>query len=61
MKLKDYLIDFGKWLLRLLIGGAVLFLPLILAVEFMEPKLLLLYIVSSAIITVFLISYFKKR
>jgi hypothetical protein len=61
MKFKDYLIDFGKWLLRILIGAALIFGPLMLAVEFVEPKLLLLYIVSAAIMTVFLISYFKKR
>jgi hypothetical protein len=47
MKFKDFLIDFAKWLLRLLIGAALLFLPLMLAVEFMEPRLLWLYIVSA--------------
>ena len=61
MKFKDFLLDFGKWLLRILIGAALLFGPLMLAVELMEPKLLLLYVVSAAIMTVFLISYFKKR
>ena len=61
MKFKDYLIDFGKWLLRILIGAALIFGPLMLAVEFMELKLLLLYFVSAAIMTVFMISYFKKR
>jgi membrane protein implicated in regulation of membrane protease activity len=61
MKQTNFLLDFGKWLLRLLIGAALFFGPLMLAVELMEPKLLLLYIISAAIMTVFLISYFKKR
>lgn len=61
MIFKDFLIDFAKWLLRLLIGATLIFGPLMLAVEFVEPKLLLLYIISAVIMTVFLISYFKKR
>jgi hypothetical protein len=61
MKFKDYLIDFGKWLLRLLIGVALIFGPLMLAVEFMEPSVLWLYLASATIITRFLVSYFKKR
>ena len=61
MTLKDFLIDFGKFLLRLLIGAALIFGPLMLAVEFMEPNLLWLYFVSAAIITIFLVNYFKPR
>jgi len=60
MTFKDYLLDFAKWLLRIVIGAALLLGPLMLAVEFVAPKLLWLYIVSAAIITVFLVNYFKK-
>lgn len=61
MKFKDYLIDIAKWLLRLLIVAVLLFGPLILAVMFMNLNWLLFYINSAAIMTVFLINYFKKR
>lgn len=61
MTLKDYLIDFAKFLLRIIIVAALLFGPAILAVVFMEPRLLLLYIVSVAIISLFLINYFKPK
>ena len=58
---KDYIIDIAIWLLRILIGAALIFLPLILAVEFTEPKLLWLYVVSAAIISLFLINFFKPK
>jgi len=61
LKFKDFLIDFGKWLLWIIIGAALLFGPAILAVLFMRLSLLLLYIVSAAIITIFLINFFKPR
>jgi len=61
MKQTNFLPGFGKWLLRILIGAALIFGPLMLAVEFMEPRLLWLYIGSAAIITIFLINFFKPR
>jgi len=61
MKINNFLPDFGKWLLRLLIGAALLFGPLMLAVEFVDPGFLVMYIFSAAVITIFLVTYFKKR
>lgn len=61
MKLKYYLIDIAIWLLRIIIVAALIFGPVILAVLFMRTWLLLLYIVSAAIITIFLTTYFKPK
>jgi len=61
MKLKDYLIDIAIWLLRIIIVAALLFLPLILAVLFMAPRLLLLYIGTAAILSLLFVNYFKPE
>ena len=61
LKFKDLLIDFAIWLLRIIIGATLLFGPLMLAVLFVDPGFLVMYIFSAAIITIFLITYFKMK
>jgi len=57
MKFKDWLIDYGKFWLRIIIVGALLFGPAMISVKLQDERYFFLYIVSALI---FIILFLKR-